>query len=241
MRKVLDLARESQEAALGATRPGATADAVHAAAMAVIDRGGCATIFSETRQAISADASRSPGTGPARYRGARRHLRPRRGAVRGNRGSSAQVTSMTCSSAADVRAMSRGWRDASWLARPVLQDRLAPRRQSPRPRSARPPRAPTGWADVTSNLAPSSSIFSFIALTGTGVRVGTARPVRNVERSWFAKNYHPRFILDVGKMYVLKNDRCASFAASAFRAARPRFAAINSTRHSVAAKAGVIV
>ncbi|RDJ19898.1 aminopeptidase P family protein [Bosea caraganae] len=40
MRKVIDLARESQEAALAATRPGATADAVHAAAMAVIDRGG---------------------------------------------------------------------------------------------------------------------------------------------------------------------------------------------------------
>lgn len=40
MRKVLDLARESQEAALKLTRPGVTAGEVHAAAMEVIERGG---------------------------------------------------------------------------------------------------------------------------------------------------------------------------------------------------------
>lgn len=40
MRKVVDLAREAQEAALAMMRPGVTAGEVHAAAMKVIDRGG---------------------------------------------------------------------------------------------------------------------------------------------------------------------------------------------------------
>jgi Xaa-Pro aminopeptidase len=40
MQKVVDLAREAQEAALAAVRPGVTAGEVHAAAMKVIDRGG---------------------------------------------------------------------------------------------------------------------------------------------------------------------------------------------------------
>jgi Xaa-Pro dipeptidase len=40
MRKVVDLAREAQEVALAAIRPGVTAGEVHAAAMEVIDRGG---------------------------------------------------------------------------------------------------------------------------------------------------------------------------------------------------------
>ena len=40
MRKVIDLAREAQEAALAMVRPGVTAGEVHAAAMVVIDRGG---------------------------------------------------------------------------------------------------------------------------------------------------------------------------------------------------------
>lgn len=39
MRKVVDLAREAQEVALAAIRPGVTAGEVHAAAMKVIDRG----------------------------------------------------------------------------------------------------------------------------------------------------------------------------------------------------------
>ena len=40
MRKVIDFAREAQEAALAMVRPGVTAGQVHAAAMEVIDRGG---------------------------------------------------------------------------------------------------------------------------------------------------------------------------------------------------------
>jgi Xaa-Pro dipeptidase len=40
VRKVIDLARESQEAALAMMRPGVTAGEVHVAAMEVIDRGG---------------------------------------------------------------------------------------------------------------------------------------------------------------------------------------------------------
>ena len=40
MRKILDFARESQEAALATVRPGATAGEVHEAAMQVIGRGG---------------------------------------------------------------------------------------------------------------------------------------------------------------------------------------------------------
>ncbi len=40
MRKVIDLAREAQEAALAMMRPGVTAGKVHAAAMEVIERGG---------------------------------------------------------------------------------------------------------------------------------------------------------------------------------------------------------
>ena len=40
LRKVIDLAREAQEAALATVRPGVTAGDVHAAAMKVIDRGG---------------------------------------------------------------------------------------------------------------------------------------------------------------------------------------------------------
>lgn len=40
MRKIVDFAREAQEAALAMTRPGVTAGEVHAAAMNVIDRGG---------------------------------------------------------------------------------------------------------------------------------------------------------------------------------------------------------
>jgi Xaa-Pro dipeptidase len=40
MRKILDFARRSQEAALAKVRPGVTAGEVHAAAMEVIDRGG---------------------------------------------------------------------------------------------------------------------------------------------------------------------------------------------------------
>lgn len=40
MRKVVDLAREAQEAALAMVRPGTTAGEVHAAAMEVIERGG---------------------------------------------------------------------------------------------------------------------------------------------------------------------------------------------------------
>lgn len=40
LRKIVDFARESQEAALAAVRPGVTAGEVHAAAMEVIERGG---------------------------------------------------------------------------------------------------------------------------------------------------------------------------------------------------------
>jgi Xaa-Pro aminopeptidase len=40
MRKIIDYAREAQEAALAAVRPGVTADEVHIAAMKVIDHGG---------------------------------------------------------------------------------------------------------------------------------------------------------------------------------------------------------
>lgn len=40
IRKVVDLAREAQEAALAMTRPGVTAGEVHSAAMEVIERGG---------------------------------------------------------------------------------------------------------------------------------------------------------------------------------------------------------
>ncbi|MDP9155482.1 MAG: Xaa-Pro peptidase family protein [Pseudomonadota bacterium] len=40
LRKIVDFARESQEAALAAVRPGITAGEVHAAAMEVIERGG---------------------------------------------------------------------------------------------------------------------------------------------------------------------------------------------------------
>lgn len=40
VRKVIDMAREAQEAALAAVRPGVTAGQVHAAAMEVIERGG---------------------------------------------------------------------------------------------------------------------------------------------------------------------------------------------------------